>query len=124
MSYPVELKYTREHEWVKLEGENAYVGITEYAAHSLGDIVYVELPAEGDEFASGDVLANVESVKAVAEVYCPLAGKVLKANAALEDAPETLNADPYGAWIAYMSVEEMGEFMDAEAYAQFVESQG
>ena len=121
MSYREDLKYTQDHEWIRIDGEQAYVGITEYAASQLGDIVFVELPEEDAEIGEGDVLCNIESVKAVAEVYCPLSGVVVQINSDLEDAPEKINEAPYDAWLAVLKISEIGECMDASAYSAYVE---
>ncbi len=91
------LKYSKEHEWVEVLGDNKVrVGITDYAQNSLGDIVFVEIPSEGDEVTANDTMGSVESVKAVSDVYCPLTGKIVEINESLEDAPELVNEDPYG----------------------------
>jgi glycine cleavage system H protein len=105
---PADLKFMKSHEWVRADGGGRYtVGISDHAQAALGDLVYVELPAEGRELARGDACAVVESVKAASDVYAPLAGKVVAVNAALGDAPETINTDPYGA--GWMFVVETGE---------------
>ena len=95
MSYPAEYRYTKDHEWVHIEGDRARVGITDHAQKELGDIVFVELPAIGTEFGNGDNLATVESVKAVGEVDAPFSGKIVEVNSALESAPETINQSPH-----------------------------
>jgi glycine cleavage system H protein len=125
MNYPQELSYTKSHEWVKLTGDTAIVGLTEYAQHSLGDLVFIDLPQVGVETEAGKSFANVESVKAVSDVFCPVTGTVAEVNEALMDAPEMINSDPYGAWIA--KIENIGgkmELMDAAEYARFVEAEG
>jgi glycine cleavage system H protein len=125
MNYPQELSYTKSHEWVKLTGDTAIVGLTEYAQHSLGDLVFIDLPQVGAATEAGKSFANVESVKAVSDVFCPVTGTVAEANEALMDAPEMINSDPYGAWIA--KIENIGgkmELMDAAEYARFVEAEG
>ncbi len=100
-----DLLYTREHEWVKLEGNRATVGVTDFAQHSLGDIVYVDLPALGTRIEAGATLATVESVKAVSEVFAPLSGAVVKINEDLPQSPESVNQDPYGkGWIAVLEI--------------------
>lgn len=112
--------YSREHQWVESKGEKAYLGITEFAAKQLGDIVFVELPAINDQFAVGEVIARVESVKSSSEIYCPVSGEVLAIKEELEDAPEMLNADPEGeVWIAEIRLEnpkELDELMTKEEY--------
>jgi glycine cleavage system H protein len=120
------MRFTKEHEWVRLEGEIATVGITAYAAEQLGDVVFVETPDVGKTVGQGDGLAVVESVKAASDVYAPVAGEVVEANAALADAPETVNADPEGAgWFAKLRVSDPAQceaLMDRAAYDAFVGS--
>jgi len=114
--------YTKEHEWVLLEGSRAKIGITDYAQDSLGAVVFVELPAVGDSLAAGDVLGAVESVKAASEVYTPLSGTVIAVNEALEDAPESLNEQPYEQWLAELELSdqaELGQLLDEAAYQEF-----
>jgi len=113
MSVPTNLRYTEDHEWIKLEDGKAVIGITEFAQSELGDIVFVELPAVGDEIAAGDSFGSVESVKTVSELYLPIAGKVLEVNEALEDAPELVNESPYEQ--AWMVVIEPANEADVEA---------
>lgn len=119
--------YTREHEWVRLEGDTAYIGITDHAQEALGSIVYVELPVEGKEMEAGDSLAVLESVKAASSVYAPFAGKVAFVNRALEDKPELLNEEPYEQHIAGITPVDpsmISGLMDAESYTDFVASGG
>jgi glycine cleavage system H protein len=120
---PAELQYTRSHEWIKIEGEEATVGITDYAQDSLGDVVYVELPEVGASLAAGDTFGAVESVKAASDLYMPVAGEVAEVNSALVDTPETLNSDPYGAgWMVKIKVAPgVGALMSAEAYEKYVD---
>jgi glycine cleavage system H protein len=117
---PVELKYTRSHEWVKVEGDTATIGITDHAQSQLGDLVFVELPEEGTSLSAEDAACVVESVKAASDVYSPLSGEVIAVNEALADAPETINDSPYDdGWLfkLKMSAEaELDDMMDAEAY--------
>jgi len=116
------LMYTREHEWAKVEGKRAYVGITDYAQGSLGDIVFIELPEKGKEINSGDVLAVVESVKAASDIYSPLSGSVSEVNDELLKEPELLNQKPYEEWIAVIEIPDEkpdGNFMDAREYENF-----
>lgn len=119
-------KYTEDHEWVAVEGSIATVGITKYAAEALGDVVFVEVPDVGASFAKGDDMAVVESVKAASDVYAPISGEVSEANAALADAPETVNEDPEGAgWFAKLKVadpDQLGALMDADAYTAFCDA--
>ncbi|NLB44864.1 MAG: glycine cleavage system protein GcvH [Clostridiaceae bacterium] len=114
--------YTKDHEWVLLEGSRAKIGITDYAQDSLGAVVFVELPTVGDSLAAGDVLGAVESVKAASEVYTPLSGTVIAVNEALEDAPESLNEQPYEQWLAELELSdqaELGQLLDEAAYQEF-----
>lgn len=124
MSVPENLRYTADHEWVRIEGSRATVGITAYAQEQLGDVVFVDLPPVGKEVKAGDGLAVVESVKSVSDVYAPVSGRVVEVNRALGDAPETINQDPYGqGWIAVLELadpSEIEKLMDAAAYAQHV----
>ena len=113
---PTDRKYTKEHEWILVQGNVAKIGITDHAQEAMGDIVYVELPAIDDEFSAGDSLAVVESVKAVSQIYTQIAGKVVEVNEALDDSPEILNSDPYGNFIAAIessSIDE-DEFLSAD----------
>jgi glycine cleavage system H protein len=118
-------KYHEEHEWVRVEGDEGVVGITDYAQEQLSDVVYVELPEVGDTFERGDVVAVVESVKAASDVYMPVGGEILESNEELEDAPELVNQDPYGeAWfvrIAITDPAELEDLLDADAYQEYVE---
>jgi glycine cleavage system H protein len=117
---PEGLRYTKDHEWAKLEGNRARIGITDHAQNELTDVVYVELPPIGREVKQGEVLGTVESVKAVSEIYAPLSGKVLEVNKALESAPEIVNKDPYGTgWMVSLELSDPGEFpklLDASGY--------
>lgn len=117
---PGDLKYTKDHEWLKLAGEEATVGITDHAQEALGDITFVELPNVGDSFSAGDTFGVVESVKAASDLYMPVAGEVIEVNEALSDAPESVNDDPYGTgWIVKIKLTDPGEvedLLDAEAY--------
>ena len=125
MPYPTDRRYTRNDEWVRLEGANATTGITDYAQEALSDIVYVELPNVGDTLNKGEVYASVESVKAAAEVYLPLSGAITAVNDALSATPETINSDPHGAgWIAQFTASDPSELnglMDAAAYEKYLE---
>jgi len=122
--YPNELRYTREHEWVRVEGRIATIGITHYAQEELGDVVYVELPVAGEALAAGAEFGTVESVKAVSPLFAPISGEVLEVNEALIAGPENINEGPYEAgWMIKVSVvdeNELDELMAAEAYEQFV----
>nr|WP_240191933.1 glycine cleavage system protein GcvH [Desulforhopalus vacuolatus] len=126
MNFPDDVKYTREHEWAKIEEGNVFVGITDYAQDQLGDIVFVEMPAEGDSFEEGEEFGTLESVKAVSEIYLPVSGEILAINEALEDEPEMVNKDPYEAWIVKVKPADVSEFdnlMDKTAYLKLVESE-
>ncbi|HZJ82593.1 MAG TPA: glycine cleavage system protein GcvH [Clostridia bacterium] len=120
------LKYAKGHEWVRIEDNIAYIGITDFAQDELGDIVFVELPEEGMEVHVGDILASVESVKAASDIYAPISGKVVKFNEELEGSPEAINEEPYDAWIAVIEMEDTGqldELMDAKTYEEFCEEE-
>jgi glycine cleavage system H protein len=125
--YPKELRYTQDHEWVRLEGEVGTVGITHHAQSELGDIVFVDLPEPGTAVGRGDEFGTVESVKAVSEMYSPVGGEVVEVNSALEDAPETVNSDPYGeGWMVKFRLADPAELeslMDAEQYTAHVEQE-
>ena len=117
MNHPSDLKYTKSHEWLRMEGDVAVVGITDYAQDALGDVVFVNLPQEGDETAAGESFGDVESVKAVSELICPVSGTVCAVNEDLLDAPELLNQDPYAAWIIKVeNVSETEELLEADEY--------
>ena len=122
---PEGLIYTKEHEWIKVEGNEITVGITDYAQNALTDVVWVELPELGVSVKSMDSFANVESVKSVSEIYAPVSGEVIEINEDLEDAPETVNTDPYGeGWICRMSMGNPGELdalLDAAGYKSLIE---
>ncbi len=124
MTYPTDYRYTKDHEWIQLQGNQARIGITDHAQAELGDIVFVELPAVGTAVQKGDNVATVESVKAVGDVFSPASGKVLKVNDALESAPETINSEPHtGGWIVELEVSdpaELDDTMDAAAYDSFI----
>jgi len=125
MEFPEELRYSAEHEWVRVEGARAVVGITDYAQDAVGDVVYVQLPDVGLEVIANASIAEIESTKSVSEVYAPVSGKVLEVNSSLDDAPEQMNSDPYGAgWIFVVELADASEvdtLMDAAAYRAFVE---
>lgn len=125
MNTPRELKYARTHEWVRfLTEDQAEVGITDFAQDALGDLVYVNLPEVGDAFSAGDVICDVESVKAVSDIYTPVTGTVSEVNEALLDAPETINSDPYGAWLFRLTgISDTEGLLDAEAYGKVCEEE-
>ena len=117
MNYPTELKYSKSHEWVRLDGDVAVVGISDYAQDALGDVVFVNLPQVGDEVFAGEGFGDVESVKAVSDLMCPVTGVVAEVNEELDGAPELLNSDPYGNWIIKVeNITGFAELMDADAY--------
>ena len=123
MTFPAELKYSKDHEWVKmLDGTTALVGITDFAQSELGDLVFINLPQEGDDVTADEAFCDVESVKAVSDVVSPVTGVVEEANTELEDEPQKLNEDPYGAWIAKIKdISSFGELMSADEYEAFVQ---
>lgn len=124
MKYPKKLKYTREHEWVLVEGSEATVGVTDYAQHELGEVVYVELPKIGDTVTKDEEFGTVESVKAASPIYAPVSGDVLEVNADLAERPETVNDDPYGdAWLIRIEMSdpaELDDLMTADEYRDFI----
>jgi glycine cleavage system H protein len=124
---PADLRYTKDHEWVRVEGDHGTIGITDYAQKQLGDVVYVELPEAGKALKEHESFGTVESVKAVSELFSPVAGEVLEANAGLVSSPEAINTDPYGkAWMIKVKLADpraVSALMDAEAYQKYVESE-
>lgn len=124
MNFPTNVKYTSEHEWIRLEGEEAYVGITDYAQDQLGDIVFVDVTTEGETLEAGEVFGTIEVVKTVSDLFLPVGGEVLEVNPELEEHPELVNQDPYGkGWLVRIrptDVSEMDKLMDAEAYKQII----
>ncbi len=125
MNYPVELSYTKSHEWLRMDGEIAVVGISDFAQDALGDVVFVNLPAVGDTVTAGESFGDVESVKAVSDLICPVSGVVCEINEELEDSPELLNEDPYGAWIIKVeSVTSQEELLSAAEYEAHCAEEG
>lgn len=126
--YPENLRYTKEHEWIRVEGDRGTIGVTDYAQQQLGDVVFLELPESGRALKPGENFGTVESVKAVSELFCPVAGDVVETNAALVKAPESINSDPYGqGWMIVVKLRDPAEaaaLMDAKAYAALVEAEG
>ena len=124
---PEDLHYSKDHEWIRVEGDVGIIGITDYAQNSLGDVVYVELPKVGDQFGAHEAFGSVESVKAVSELFCPVAGEVTEVNETLNDEPEKVNADPYGAaWMIKLRVADRGEvdkLMTAAEYEDYVKAE-
>ncbi len=124
--YPEDLKYTKSHEWVKVEGNRVKMGITNYAQEQLNDIVYVELPEVGEEFSKGDAIAVVESVKSASDVYTPVSGKVVAVNEDVADSPELLNEDPYENWLVELEIEnadELNELLNVDEYKELLEKE-
>lgn len=128
MGYPTNYRYTKEHEWVDAKEGVGTIGITDYAQHELGDVVFVELPEVGKKLETGKSLGTVESVKAVSEIYAPASGEVLEANGELQNKPETINSDPHGAaWLVKIKLAnpaELSALMDAPAYEAYVAAKG
>ncbi|TAH18578.1 MAG: glycine cleavage system protein GcvH [Cytophagales bacterium] len=123
MNIPANLKYTKDHEWIRIEGDIAYIGVTDFAQGELGDIVYVEVNSEGEEVKAGDVFGTVEAVKTTSDLFMPLTAKVLEFNSALNSSPELINSAPYGdGWIikVQLSNADQSELMDSAAYAALV----
>lgn len=120
---PADLQYTKTHEWIRIEGEEATIGITDYAQNSLGDVVYVDVPETGREIEAGEMFGAVESVKAASDLYMPVAGEVIAVNSGLESEPELLNSDPYGeGWLIKIRVlPGVGALMSAAAYERYVD---
>lgn len=120
MNFPQNLKYTNEHEWIRVEGDIAYVGITDYAQEQLGDIVFVDIPAVGETLEAGETFGTIEVVKTISDLFLPVAGELLEQNEALEENPELVNKDPYGeGWLIKMkptNVKDIEDLLDAEAY--------
>ena len=122
--YPTDYRYTKEHEWIQVDANIGTVGITDYAQHALGDVVFVELPKVGAKFSPMQSFGTVESVKAVSEIYCPVSGEVVEVNTALADSPETINKDPHGAaWLIKIKIAhpaELASLMDAAGYQAYI----
>ena len=124
MNFPTNVKYTKEHEWIRLEGDVAYVGITDYAQEQLGDIVFVDIPTEGETLAADEVFGTIEVVKTISGLFLPVAGEILEQNEALADQPELVNQDPYGeGWLIKIKPTADADFdslLDAEAYKALI----
>ena len=124
MNFPEDLKYTKDHEWIRVEGDVAYVGITDYVQSELGEIVYVDITTEGETVAKEEVFGTIEAVKTVSDLFMPASGEVLEVNAELEDAPELVNQEPYGkGWLIKVSVADAAELdslLSAEEYQQLI----
>ena len=128
MAYPANYRYTNQHEWIDVKGDTGTIGITDYAQHELGDVVFVELPKPGVKVAAGKSFGTVESVKAVSEIYSPVSGEVLEANSELQNTPEKINSDPHtAAWLIKVRLAnpvEVNSLMDSRAYEKFVAEKG
>lgn len=124
MEFPTNIKYTNEHEWIRLEGDIAYIGITDYAQQQLGDIVFIDVPTEGETLEKGETFGTVEVVKTVSDLFLPIGGEVMEVNSQLEEHPELVNQDPYGeGWIIKLkptNTDEMNELLDAAAYKEII----
>ena len=124
MNFPAELKYTKDHEWVRVEGNEAYIGITDFAQKELGDIVYVDVTTLGETVAREDIFGSVEAVKTVSDLFMPISGKILEVNKDIDGAPESVNTDPYGkGWMIKVSVDntaELADLLSADAYKALV----
>ena len=122
--YPADLKYDKEHEWVRVDGDAVFVGISEFAQDQLGEVVYVDLPSVGDQIVAGETFGEIESVKSVSELYAPVTGTILEVNDALCDSPETINSDPYGGgWmikVAMADASQLGSLLSSDEYESFV----
>ena len=127
MEFPQDLKYSKEHEWIKVEGNTVTIGITDYAQDSLGDVVYVELPNEGAAMVQGETFGVIESVKAVSDLYSPVSGNIIEVNDSIIDNPDVVNEEPYGdAWmlkVELTSADELNELLSSDDYQQYVEKE-
>jgi glycine cleavage system H protein len=124
MSYPTDLKYTKEHEWIRVDGATGAIGITDFAQQQLGDVVYVELPEVGATITAGQVFGTIESVKAVSELFAPVTGEVVETNSGLKDRPDHVNSKPHETWMLKVKLSNAGELsslMDAAAYEQLIQ---
>ncbi len=126
MGLPSELKYTKDHEWIRVNGDSAIVGVTDYAQGELGDVVFIEIETEGEELAKEEVFGTIEAVKTVSDLFMPVAGKVIEVNPLLEDAPDLVNKDPYGeGWLIKIEIKdgsELDNLLTAEAYQELINS--
>jgi glycine cleavage system H protein len=119
MAYPADLKYTKDHEWIRIAGDTAEIGITDYAQQQLGDVIYVELPDIGHTMSEGEPFGSIESVKAVSELFAPMTGEVIEINPALKDHPEAVNTDPYATWMVRVKLSDpaaSGSLLDSTQY--------
>lgn len=125
MLFPAELKYSKDHEWMKMEDGVAVIGISDFAQDALGDVVFINLPEEGDAVTAGESFGDVESVKAVSDIICPVSGTIVAVNEDIADSPEALNSDPYGSWLIKVEgITETEELLDAAAYEAFCAEEG
>lgn len=126
MNIPENLKYTKDHEWIKIDGDEAYVGITDYAQNELGDIVFVEIETEGENLDKEEVFGTVEAVKTVSDIFMPISGEVMEVNSKLEDSPEIVNKDPYGeGWLIKVKISdksELDDLLEGGKYKELIES--
>lgn len=124
MNFPENLKYTKEHEWIRMDGDVAYVGITDYAQEQLGDIVFVDVPTVGETLDEGETFGTIEVVKTISDLFLPISGEVLELNEKLEENPELVNSDPYGeGWLIKLKpsdLDQLGDLLDAEAYKNLI----
>ena len=123
MAYPADLKYTKDHEWIRVSGETAEIGITDYAQQQLGDVVYVELPEVGRQLTAGESFGSIESVKAVSELFAPLSGQVIEVNPALKDHPEAVNSQPHQSWMVKIKLSDsktLSSLLDSAGYEQLI----
>ena len=124
MAYPTDLKYTKEHEWIRVDGSTGAIGITDFAQQQLGDVVYVELPEVGSTITAGQVFGTIESVKAVSELFAPVSGEVVETNTSLKDRPDHVNSKPHETWMVKVKLANAGDMsslMDAAAYEQLIQ---
>jgi len=123
MAYPADLKYTKDHEWIRVSGETAEIGITDYAQQQLGDVVYVELPEVGRQLTAGESFGSIESVKAVSELFAPMSGQVIEVNPALKDHPEAVNSQPHQSWMVKIKLSDsktLSSLLDSAGYEQLI----
>ena len=125
MAYPSDLKYTKDHEWIRISGDTAEIGITDFAQQQLGDVVYVDLPEAGRTIRAGDTFGSIESVKAVSELFAPMSGEVVEVNPQLKDRPESVNSDPHGTWMLKVRLADPGAaatLLDSRQYEELIKS--
>ncbi len=123
VTYPADIKYTKDHEWIRVTGDTGDIGVTQYAQEQLGDVVFVELPEVGQTFRQGDQFGSIESVKAVSDLFCPVSGEIVAVNTDLTDRPESVNASPHESWMIRIRLSDPGELsalQDADAYAALI----